>query len=163
MGLTSDKKLVVGLSLGFGLLTYASYRTKLPQVSTKVEPTKEESHPTPQASAPVTVVVEEATTTEATSEAPAQERMEAGISRSNKTPEKESNPEKGGWRALLFINSMHMSAACYFMNLCVSWSHSPKGEDNMISYWVQAVASWTMLSLYAWTLIAPAVCKSRQF
>ena len=167
--LTTDVKLGVGLALAFLLLAYSSYRAKLPQVTAATETVKQDQVTHVQASnqaedgVAVAAVVEGAPV-EAT--APAQNNIEEGVPAHAKPVEEKKSTESassGGWRALVFVNSMHLSAACYLMNLCVSWSHSPRGEETMIAYWVQAIASWVMLTLYAWTLIAPAVCKSRQF
>lgn len=166
--LTTDAKLGVGLALAFVLLGYASYRAKLPQVtSNETEKSKEvgqvKSAPVDDNAGVVAAVVE-GTPVEAA--APVQNNIEEG-NPAKAQPVNEKKPEEssasGSWKALVFVNSMHLSAACYLMNLCVSWSHSPRGEETMIAYWVQAIASWVMLTLYAWTLIAPAVCKSRQF
>jgi hypothetical protein len=170
--LTTDAKLGVGLCLAFLLLGYASYRAKLPQVTAASEtqknvesdltkvPTKAEA--TTNSDGAVAAVVE-GTPVEAA--APVQSNIEEGnagqAAQQQKKPQADNS--SGSWKALVFINSMHLSAACYLMNLCVSWSHSPRGEETMIAYWVQAIASWVMLTLYGWTLIAPAVCKSRQF
>ena len=166
--LTTDTKMGVGLALAFLLLGYASYRAKLPQVTATQKDQKTETKEPAEVSVnnaegAVTAVVE-GTPVEAS--APPLNNIEEGNTKHPAAVE-EKKPEEpattGSWKSLVFINSMHLSAACYLMNLCVSWSHSPRGEETMIAYWVQAVASWVMLTLYAWTLIAPAVCKSRQF
>ena len=142
---TTDTRLAVGMSLGMTLMIYASYQTHLPQTAKQV---------VEQVAEPTTDSENEQVVT-----APSQDSMEKGQPRN--TPE--TKPEEGSWKYITFMNTMHLSAACYFMNLCISWTHSPIGESNMISYWVQACASWVMLILYAWTLVAPCICNSRQF
>ena len=154
----SDTRMGVGLGLAFLLLAYSSIRTNLPQVSAEVEkvPDAFEAQVVSSDAAPAIV-----TGTPVDVGVPEQEKMEAGMSKKH---EKESKPKEiGSWKAIVFINSMHLSGACYLMNLCISWKNSPLGEENMISYWIQATAAWVMLGLYGWTLIVPALCTSRQF
>ena len=32
-----------------------------------------------------------------------------------------------------------------------------------VSMWIKIVSQWVCFSLYAWTMIAPAVCSGREF
>jgi len=135
---SSDSRLGIGLTLAAIILIYASYQGDAPQVASNDEPVEATVQD------PVAAV-----------EAPAQQTME---------PKKETrNDEVGSWKYIVLFDSMHLSAACYLMNLTLAWTNSSAGIDNLIPYWVQAVSAWTMLLLYSWTLVAPIVCSSRQF
>jgi hypothetical protein len=150
--ITSDSRLAISMTLAFVILLWATVRTDLPQVT---------AAPSSQ-TAPVPVQASEATpAVPGTALAPVQEDIERGPS--NLPKKSESKPSVGSWKAIVFLNLMHLSAACYLMSLCLSWKNSVGGPENMIFYWVQAVAGLVMLTLYGWTLIAPAICKSRQF
>jgi hypothetical protein len=94
--------------------------------------------------------------------APVQESMRA-TEATPKTTTENKNEAVGSWKYIFIFNSMHLSAACYLMNLTLSWANSSAGLENRISYWVQAVSAWAMLTLYAWTLIAPLICPTREF
>lgn len=146
---TSDARLGTSMALAFVILLYSTIRNDLPQVTSNPE--------TPAIAAAVPQPEPDA---ELATGAPGQASMEAGTGKKEK---KEIKPEEGTWRAIVFLNLMHLSAVSYLMCLCLSWKNSPGGPENMIFYWVQAVAAWTMLVLYAWTLVAPYICTSRQF
>lgn len=141
---TTDTRLGVGLALSFILIIYASYQVSLPQMAAEISPTVGNHDP-------VT----------ASAEAPSQESMERGSS--GHKDRENSKPEVGGYRIILFMNCMHLSGACYFMNLCLTWSQSTASQTTLIAYWVQTIAAWVALSLYSWVLVAPAVCQTRQF
>lgn len=138
----TDTRLIIGLTLAMILLIYSSYQMKLPQV----------------AAGAVKDAVKADTLAIQHVEAPVQESMDFG-----EKPKEQEDSEVGNWGYITLYNSMHLSAACYLMNLSLSWTNSRIGEQNMIAYWVQAISAWSMLTLYAWTLIAPAICTSRQF
>ena len=145
--ITSDTQLGIGLSLAGVVLIYTSYQAGMPQTASKT------NAPAPAAETPA---VEGAQPVDAPAQVAA---MEAGEKKTEEAPK----PEVGSARYIWFINSMHLSAACYLMTLCLSWSGSPTGADSMINYWVHAVAGWVMMALYGWTLVAPLICANRQF
>ncbi len=151
--ITSDARLAASMSLAFVILLYSTLRRDLPQV--KSNPSEE---PAIKNEAPQTIADDEISAS-----APTQEAMESGERAQHTYKQKEENPGEGTWKAIVFLNLMHLSAVSYLMCLCLSWKNSPQGPDNMIFYWVQAIAGWIMLALYGWTLIAPALCTSRQF
>ena len=154
---TSDARLGIGLTLAAVVLTYSSYQVALPQVASNAAPSESPKKATVSSDAVQAFPAGEGVVAVS---APSQESMEEGV---KTKPVKPVNEEVGSCRYILIMNSMHLSAACYLMNLCLMWSHSPKGGDDMIAYWVQAVAAWGLLTVYAWTLVAPMVCPSRQF
>jgi len=143
--IVDNAQLGIGLTLAFVVLIYSSYKAGLP-VTAAAAPVEDKSA-APAAAPEGAAPVQEAA-------------MEEGKSKDAKPKE---TPEKGSCRYILFMNSMHLSAASYLMILCVSWSKSQLGAGNDVLFWVQAVAAWVMMLLYGWTLIAPLVCSNRQF
>lgn len=149
---TSNARMAIGITVAGVILIYSSSQASMPQVASDVEKD--------QAAAPT--VGEDVAAASAPAEAPVQEAaMEQG--QAQKKKEEPKAPKDGSWKLIVLINSMHLSAACYLMTLCLTWKHSTEGGDQRIAYWVQAVAAWAMLLVYAWTLVAPLVCTSRQF
>jgi hypothetical protein len=146
---TSDARMAIGISLAAIVLIYSSSQASMPQVASDANKDLNQ----PQEETP-------AAGTENAAVAPTQEgAMEQG--QAKKDEPKAS--KDGSWKLIVFINSMHLSAACYLMTLCLTWSKSTEGGDQSIAYWVQAVSAWVMLFVYAWTLVAPLVCTNRQF
>ena len=153
---TTDARLGVGITMAGLLLIYSSAKANLPQVASNTKESIAAADPDPVDTA--AYPPGQLTMVEAGHAAPA--------SPAAATPapgKKHADAEVGSCRYILFLNSMHLSAACYLMNLCLLWSNSPRGSDNMIAYWVQAAAAWLMLTVYAWTLVAPLACPNRQF
>jgi hypothetical protein len=149
----SNARMIVGLVLAGGILLYSSSKANLPQVASNVDEPKE----TPTTTTDATVAVP------AHAVAPTQEgAMEQGNVEAA-APKEQPNKKDGSCRVIVFINSMHLSAACYLMTVCMTWSESTEGGDQSMAYWVQAASAWVMLTLYAWVLVAPMVCSSRQF
>lgn len=151
----SDARMGIGITLAGVILIYSSSQADLPQVASNGASNKEIEGTTAsradaggQAVTPV--------------EAPSQEAaMEQGnAAKDTSIP---AQTKDGSWRVIVLINSMHFSAACYLMTLCLTWSNSTEGGDQSIAYWVQAVSAWVMLTIYAWTLVAPLICTNRQF
>ena len=147
--ITSNTQLGIGLALAGVVLIYSSYQASMPQVASNVDIPKPADAPAPAA--------------ESSDPASAPAQMSAMEKGENKKEEPAPKPEVGSARYIMFINSMHLSAACYLMTLCLSWSGSPIGADDMVSYWVHAIAGWVTMLLYGWTLVAPLICSSRQF
>jgi hypothetical protein len=150
---TSNARMAIGITLAGIILIYSTSKAHLPQVASDVN----KDATVPEASAP------QADTDDAPvpAAAPTQEAaMEQGESQKKEEPKRSND---GSWRLIFFINSMHLSAACYLMTLCLTWTKSTEGGDQRIAYWVQAVSAWAMLLVYSWTLVAPIVCRSRQF
>ena len=154
----SDARMGVGIALAAVVLVYSSAQAQMPQVASEAATEAPKStelaiSAADVAGAPVVAV-----------DAPTQEAvMEQGQSAPAAVSAEKKPEEKGSWKLIVFINSMHLSAACYLMTLCLTWSKSTEGGDQSIAYWVQAVSAWVMLTVYAWTLVAPLVCSSRQF
>jgi hypothetical protein len=163
--ITTDARLGIGMTLAGLLIIYASYKSQLPQIASNSETGKEQS---PRARSKSGNHATDATRAVAVGAhvevtAPEQEAMESGQSVRKRESKPDAKPEVGSCRYIFFMNSMHLSAACYLMNLCLTWSNSPNGSEDMIAYWVQAVAAWVMMTLYAWTLLAPLACPNREF
>ena len=143
---SNNSRLWIGMILAGVVLLYATFQGDVPQVA---------SNETKESSAPCDAV-------NSLEAAPVQESMRAIEAAPKKTVEN-TNEAVGSWKYIFIFNSMHLSAACYLMNLTLSWANSSAGLENRISYWVQGVSAWAMLTLYAWTLIAPIICPSREF
>ena len=138
LGGSNNTRLVIGIALAVIVMIYASCQGDAPLVASSDQKNTEQGDP-------VSMV-----------EAPAQVSMS-----DRKSVNKDE--EVGSWKSIFLLNSMHLSAACYLMNLTLSWTNSPIGVDSLIPYWVQAASAWTMLVLYAWTVFAPFVCTNREF
>jgi hypothetical protein len=153
----SDARMGLGITLAGVILIYSSSQADLPQVASNGAQNKE-IEGTTTSGADTGAGGQAVTPVEAPSQEAAMEQGNAAKDTSSPAQTKD-----GSWRVIVLINSMHFSAACYLMTLCLTWSNSTEGGDQSIAYWVQAVSAWVMLTIYAWTLVAPLVCPNRQF
>ena len=153
----SDARMGLGIALAGVILIYSSSQADLPQVASN-GPTNKEVEGSASNGTDAAAAGQAVTPVDAPSQEAAMEQGNAAKESSTPTKSKD-----GSWRVIVLINSMHFSAACYLMTLCLTWSNSTEGGDQSIAYWVQAVSAWVMLTIYAWTLVAPLVCPSRQF
>lgn len=68
-----------------------------------------------------------------------------------------------------FLNIVHLTGAMYLTVLSTKWISDPltpaegRSASRELDYWIQVTALWTMLALFAWTLVAPVLFKNRNF
>ncbi|KAF4658053.1 Serine incorporator 3 [Perkinsus olseni] len=73
------------------------------------------------------------------------------------------------WWQVLFLNIVHLTGAMYLTVLSTKWISNPltpadgRTASRQLDYWIQVTAMWTMLALFAWTLVAPVLFKNRNF
>ncbi|KAF4722313.1 Serine incorporator 3, partial [Perkinsus olseni] len=73
------------------------------------------------------------------------------------------------WWHVLFLNIVHLTGAMYLTVLSTKWISNPltpadgRTASRQLDYWIQVTAMWTMLALFAWTLVAPVLFKNRNF
>ncbi|EER04298.1 Serine incorporator, putative [Perkinsus marinus ATCC 50983] len=73
------------------------------------------------------------------------------------------------WWQVLFLNIVHLTGAMYLTVLSTKWISDPltpaegRSASRELDYWIQVTALWTMLALFAWTLVAPVLFKNRNF
>ncbi|CAD6196093.1 unnamed protein product [Caenorhabditis auriculariae] len=77
------------------------------------------------------------------------------------------NEEEGVAYSYSFFHFMFVLASLYVMMTLTSW-YKPDNDlthlnANMASVWVKIVSSWVCVSLYCWTLLAPAIFPDREF
>ena len=72
--------------------------------------------------------------------------------------------------SLSFFHALYALASVYITMVVTHWGqiestdHVQWATDRgVVSRWVNFAASWVTVVLYAWTLIAPLVCKNREF
>ncbi|KAH0785741.1 Serinc-domain containing serine and sphingolipid biosynthesis protein [Histomonas meleagridis] len=73
-----------------------------------------------------------------------------------------------GFFSLSFFHSLFAMASIYVTMIVTHWGKSEGNtawatDRGTIAKWVNFAASWVVVLLYGWTLIAPAVCKDREF
>ena len=68
-----------------------------------------------------------------------------------------------------FFHAIFALASMYLSMLFTSWNLNGTDAEEFelnkgkVSMWIKIVSQWVCFSLYAWTMIAPAVCSGREF
>jgi hypothetical protein len=70
--------------------------------------------------------------------------------------------------SLSFFHGMFALASLYMTMIVTHWGQNDDGFTSAVgrgvrAKWVNLVAAWLIMLLYAWTIIAPKVCPSREF
>ena len=71
--------------------------------------------------------------------------------------------------SLSFFHALYALASVYITMIVTHWGQIDEvtvawaTDRGTVARWVNFAASWVTILLYAWTLIAPSVCKNREF
>lgn len=70
--------------------------------------------------------------------------------------------------SISFYHLLYAFASCYLTMIVTSWGKTNESADwttdrGTIAKWVNFTAGWITMVLYLWTLVAPYVCKDREF
>ncbi|KAH0792925.1 serine incorporator 3 [Histomonas meleagridis] len=76
--------------------------------------------------------------------------------------------DEEGFFSLSFFHALFAMASIYVTMIVTHWGKSEGNnawttDRGTIAKWVNFAASWVVILLFAWTLIAPLVCKDREF
>ena len=85
----------------------------------------------------------------------------------------EKNPETGNFpvsKQNLVFQAIVLIATLYYPMLITNWGDPIVNSDrsdffkaNWASFWVKIAAQWACMLLYLWSLVAPMICKGRDF